>query len=97
MTSTIVFHLIAVGVGAVFAVLYLGLLWRAVGALTRKGGGGQFVFLVLLRSVLLVAALAGGLAVGAGASQIGAALLGFLLIRFAVTHMFRTGKVRDTH
>ena len=96
MTDIIAPHLLAAAAGAAFGVLYLGLLWGAVRVLARRGGALTFALFGLGRAALLVAALAGALALGATASHIAAALAGFVALRVAATRAVEPRKTGAT-
>jgi len=92
MSHSIAFHLVAICAGAAFGALYLALLWHAVRVLTRRGNALSFAVTGLVRGGLLIAALAGGLALGATASHIAAALLGFVALRITASRVATTAQ-----
>lgn len=73
--------------GAVFGLLYLGVLWGAVRILTSGRSVWLFAATALLRAGLLLGALWLAAAMGATAAGIGFALLGFIAVRFLATRM----------
>jgi hypothetical protein len=79
---------LAVAAGAAVGGLYLGLLWRALRAQARGGGGAARILLGGLVRVMAVAgAAAAALAAGVPALHLVAALAGFLLARVAGTRL----------
>lgn len=85
MMTLILSHLVAALAGATLGGLYLGLLWRAVDVLAHQGRALPFVLLGLTRALVVVAALAAALVLGAAATHIAAALFGFVVVRLAAT------------
>ena len=89
MTATLPILAGAALAGAALGVLYLGLLRASVRALAGPRPAARFVALALARAALVLGALAGALRLGAGVSEVLAALAGFALIRLAVTRRVR--------
>ena len=85
--------LAALAAGAALGALYLALLWAAVRALAGRRPLAGFLALAALRAALILGALAGAAALGAGAAEIAAALAGFVLVRLAATRRARAGTV----
>ncbi|MDR9486077.1 MULTISPECIES: ATP synthase subunit I [Sediminimonas] len=71
--------------GMAIGAVYLGLLWAAVRALNGARPAVLFITLAAARALLVLGALAGAIALGAGAGQILAALVGFIAVRVAAT------------
>ena len=78
--------------GAAFGALHLLLLRVGTRALARPRAARIFVGLAVLRAALLVAALAGMAALGAGAAEFVGALVGFIGARLAAIRAVRAGK-----
>lgn len=78
---------LAILAGAALGLLYMGVLWGAVGVLARGQSVWLFAALGLLRAGLLLGALWLAAAMGATAAQIAFALLGFVLIRLVATRL----------
>ncbi|SDC02773.1 ATP synthase subunit I [Ruegeria marina] len=89
MTLDIGLVLAAFLAGAVFGALHLSLLRVATRALAGPRPARVFIAFAILRTALVVAALAGLAALGAGAPEFVAALAGFLAARIAATRMVR--------
>ena len=87
MTEGVALPILSVLAGAVFGLLYLGVLWGAVRILTSGRSVRLFAALVLLRAGLLLGALWLAATTGATAIEIAFALLGFVAVRFFATRM----------
>ena len=87
MTYLIASHLLALCAGVAFGAVYLWLLWYGVRLLTVRSDLLLFILTGVLRISLLVAALAGGLALGATSSLIAVAVIGFVWMRIAATRV----------
>lgn len=74
----------ALSAGATFGAVYLGVLWVSVRVLPGRHGPLLFVALGLVRAALVIAALAGALALSAPPFAIGTAFLGFVATRFMI-------------
>jgi hypothetical protein len=85
MTANIGTWAAAFGVGAAVGALYLGLLWAGARALAGRRPGLTFVALAITRAALVLAALAGGLTLGAGWAELAAGLAGFVVAKVVVT------------
>lgn len=81
---------VAFAAGAVFGALHLALLWSGARALAGPRPAARFVAFAIARVVLVLAALAGAVALGAGAGKILGALAGFLVVRLAATRFVRS-------
>ncbi|SIO28440.1 N-ATPase, AtpR subunit [Rhodovulum sp. ES.010] len=78
--------------GAAVAAIHLGLLWLSVRALSEGGALPVFVALGGLRAAVIAGALALALVLGAGAGALVAGLLGFVVVRIAVTRRASAGR-----
>ena len=92
MSAGIAAMVASVLAGAAFGALHLVLLGVATRALAGPHPARIFVLFALLRASLLVAALAGMAALGAGAAEFIGGLAGYLAARFLVIRGVRTGK-----
>lgn len=92
MTPHLLAFAASVLAGLAFGALHLLLLRVGTRALARPQATRLFVGLAMLRAALLVAALAGMAAFGAGAIEFVGALAGFLLARLAAIRAVRAGK-----
>ena len=79
--------ILAILAGAVFGLLYLGVLWGAVRILTSGHSVLLFAAMALLRAGLLLGALWLAATTGATAVDIAFALLGFVAVRLFATRM----------
>jgi F1F0 ATPase subunit 2 len=92
MTGSL-FPLVGAGLaGAALGALYLGLLWASVRALAGRRSAAAFVALAVARAALVLGSLAAALTLGAGASEILAALAGFVAVRVAATRRTRAAE-----
>ena len=92
MTPHLLAFAASVLAGAAFGALHLLLLRVGTRALARPQATLVFVGLAVLRAALLVAALAGMAALGAGAAEFVGALAGFIGARLAAIRAVRAGK-----
>jgi F1F0 ATPase subunit 2 len=84
-------------VGAALGAVYLGLLWVAVRSLPQgRSGALVFVGLGLARVALLLGALIAAAALGLAPEEIGAAVLGFIAVRFGTTRWLSRTTPGDT-
>lgn len=90
MTDSIATLAAAFAAGAALGALHLTLLWVGARALAGPRPALIFVALAALRAVLVVGAVAGLVALGAGAGELLGALAGFLVIRLVATRMVRS-------
>lgn len=84
----------AAGAGFAAGLAYFHMLWRSTKAhAAGRSGGLGFGLMIFIRLALIVAALGAALALGAGALEIGAAMLGFLAARqVALARVRRSGR-----
>jgi len=73
--------------GAIFGVVYLGLLYLSVQTLTHRNAVATFVMLAILRAALLLVVLGGALTFKINAVAMLAALAGFIVARIASTQV----------
>ena len=83
-------------VGGALGGLYLGLLWLAVRSLPQERSGVLvFVGLGFVRVVLLLGALVAAAALGLPVEGIAAAVLGFVIVRVALTRWLARNSPED--
>ena len=87
MTEGVALPILSLLAGAVFGLLYLGVLWGAVRLLTSGQSVWLFAATALLRAGLLLGALWLAAIMGATAAEIAFALLGFVAVRLFATRM----------
>lgn len=85
MSANIGTLIAALVAGAAVGALYLALLWAGARALGGRRPGLGFVAAAGARAALVAGALAGGVALGAGAPEMIAALAGFVAARIVAT------------
>ena len=87
MTEGVALPILSLLAGAVFGLVYLGVLWGAVRVLTSGQSAWLFAAMGLLRAGLLLGALWLALRTGATATHIAFALLGFVAVRLFAIRM----------
>lgn len=88
--------LAAVVVGAGIGAVYMALLWMGVRRLPQdRGGFAAFVWLRIARAALLLGAMAAAVVLAVPAEGLVAALVGFIIVRLAVTRLARRGTPGD--